>query len=237
MTGIGFGAGMGVVASSASSDSPLDTELLLGLGTVDSFHWAEAGITIVTGVSNWADQANSNDVANATGGEQPTIIETFGTNNRTALRFDGTDDYLDGAWARVMPYYGIVVCVPTRGGNTGKAVLDGSVVNKMLINTQSSTQMRFYGGQSINATSDIDAAQMITWQAIAGSGNSSIQINDETPVTGTSTEDANGLTVGANGSVANDCDTDVALIIIYTSITAPNLALAQAEINSYYALY
>ncbi|GEM_PF-4150300 len=64
---------------------------------------ADAGITIATGVSNWADQSgNGNDVSQATGGDQPTV-SPGALNGNDMLLFDGANHFLsrvDGWYTR-----------------------------------------------------------------------------------------------------------------------------------------
>ncbi len=58
----------------------------------------DAGITIATGVSNWADQSgNGNNATQGAGAFQPAFIASESAlNNRPVLSFDGTNDRMSG---------------------------------------------------------------------------------------------------------------------------------------------
>lgn len=208
---------------------------LLGLGTVDSLHWAEAGITIETGVSAWADQGpDGNDIVQAVTAAQP-LVQAAAIGGKPAIRSDGTDDFITGSWARPQPYTGLVVAVPSRAADSGQSMVDGAPGPWMLLDTFNTVTMRFFAGiDNINAASDIDAAQLLTY--VANGASSSLTINDGTPVTGNGTSAPGGLTLGARAGGSQFADCDIGIIVIYTAITAPKLAIAQALLSAYYSL-
>ncbi len=211
-------------------------DFLLGLGTVDSLHWAEAGITLETGVSAQADQSgNGHTVANSTGAEQPLVIAN-GIGGKPALRYDGTADFLVGSWARPQPHTSLTVLVPSRSASIAKFCLDGQG-QWMTLDCFTATTLRYFGDvDNITATSNIDAAQLVT--RVSDGASSSIQVNNGPPGTGNAPSAPGGLTMGSawSGS-SNHADTDISLNIIYIAITAPNLALAQAALNVHYTLF
>jgi hypothetical protein len=63
---------------------------------IAKYWWtADAGITESGGaVSAWVDQVGGLSIDQASGTLQPTLVTSTNLNNQNAIRFDGTDDYL-----------------------------------------------------------------------------------------------------------------------------------------------
>ena len=81
------------VPMAVSGAGPLDPLTIIG-GTPYFFYSGDLGVTIGTGVSNWADQSgNSRDASQGTGGAQPGYNASE-LNGRGVLTFDGTDDFM-----------------------------------------------------------------------------------------------------------------------------------------------
>ena len=88
----GFGSGGGAAGRADVGDAP-QTNLI--------YHWrADTEVTEATGVSNWGNQVDTNDLVQGTGANQPSYdaTETVGSlADAGAITFDGSNDSLIGA--------------------------------------------------------------------------------------------------------------------------------------------
>jgi len=73
---------------------------------LQAWYKADVGITIATGVSNWADKSgNARDVAQGTAANQPTFVSSA-VNGLPAVQFDGVNDFLvSGAFTTAQPLH------------------------------------------------------------------------------------------------------------------------------------
>jgi hypothetical protein len=92
--------------------------------------WARSdlGITIATGVSRWNDQsAVGNNLLQADTTKQMVYHASGGPNNRPYLAADGSNDYLQAAFALTQPHTVVAVVKPSPANKAGYAVIfDGA---------------------------------------------------------------------------------------------------------------
>lgn len=100
----------GVLAASAQSSTTSITGTVVSsdpqtiMGANCTARWKSTnGITIITGVSNWADLIGGVNLANATGANQPTFSATGGPNDKPYMTYDGSNDSLAATFARSAP--------------------------------------------------------------------------------------------------------------------------------------
>lgn len=230
---MGFGLGFaGGGRRRRRSGGPSLSAQMMGFGTMDSLHWATDGFA----PSQWDDlTGNGHHIYQGNGDKQPAKVDDV-INGQPVVRFDGVDDHMLASWVRPQPYTILTVCVPTRTGKTFVSILDGQNA-WILLDTWDAANIRFLaGGDSTLAPSTVTNPQLIT--AVANGDSGSLAVNDGTPSPGNGTFEPGGLILGARpGGTTNFGDTDIALVAIYTAITAENLANAKSALNAHYNLY
>jgi hypothetical protein len=151
-------------------------------------------------VSEWRDKSgNDRNATQGTSGSRPVIVSA-GQNGLSILRFDGSDDWLDAAYA--MPIHNIGVFV-TWKLNTGTALVDKTVMGMRPIadgRFYISSESHWKGAATINVTDNTD------WRVSYLSGSSTqalASINGGAVATASDTRTATtaNVIVGAGGFV------------------------------------
>lgn len=206
-------------------------------GKVNSIFLGDYGTSIDTGVETWTDQGPwGREVANATGSEQPTVIT--GQGSRDALRFDGSDDYLEGTWAMNKPQRVFSVAVLSRSAKDSSAGWDGYNPWLLLDTFIGTDGCRMFGGSDnltfAAATYPRDEVHLFDCHFTGASSTMSFAVDGDTPVTGNDNgaNDPSGLTVGAFSSVTVFGDTDVSCIVVYESVVGDPYTI----LSDYYGL-
>lgn len=172
-----------------------------------AWYKAEAGITTVTGVSQWNDQSgNARHLAQATTTKQPAYSLAAGPNGLPALTFDGTDDFLAVATfglAQPATYYLLLKQI---SWTSGDRIFDGSTVNQgtmLQSNPGSTPDINIASGSNVGPISNLAVGAWGVMAAVFNGASSSVQLNLGTPVTGDSgAANPGGLTLGADGPAA-----------------------------------
>jgi len=97
ITGNNILMGSGAGARVEMSDAP-QTNLI-------HHYRADQGVTIATGVSNWADQKGSVDFVQATTSKQPTYGATTGANGLDGITFGGSPHSMFANWNISQPFH------------------------------------------------------------------------------------------------------------------------------------
>ena len=131
---------------------------------------ADVGITVVTGVSVWADQSgNGHNLIQATPGNQPTYLLTGGPTGGPALGFTAANvQNMKATYTEVQPVERYVV---GKFGTTasGLTMFDGAAGgNSARVLQNSSSSWGISAGSTLNATTSYTSG---TWYALCGSFN------------------------------------------------------------------
>lgn len=203
--GPGFRAGPGYRAGPTVTTTPLTI-----LGSLAWWVRSDLGITIATGVSAWADQSgNGINFAQGTGASQPALVSAV-LNGKDAVRFDGSNDYLDAAWTRsapgTQPLYVWLVYSLTTWVSNDSIICDGSSTTGMGIRCRTATpELRMHNTTLVNANT---AAALSTPARLEMQyGNST---SDYLKIIGTSVTGANAGNSAGVGTVALGAQTPAA---------------------------
>lgn len=148
----------------------------------------------------------------------PNAQPTWGVDG---IKFDGSNDYLKTAAATLNQPVTIYAVLKQNTWITGRAIIDGKEVNKLLIQQTSGGQspnIRLYSdgaSPSIGALT-LGVPKIIT--AVVNGGSSLIKVNESTVVYGSLGGNApSGLIVAANGAESNFSDITVKAIYIFNT--------------------
>lgn len=195
----------------------------------DGTLWQDAGLTPVTSVGDvvgrMEDRAVSADHINqAVVANKPTL--QAGPNSTAAIRFDGTNDYLQGAFttggsiAQPTTIF-VVACLDTvaTNDNITRVLVDGDDAgNRQFIykaNVTDPDEWRISAGSSVSSsTSATD--DWIIWTVVFDGADSFAWNNGLLLCAGSAGANAiDGLTVGTNQGLTAYWDGDVAEVLIY----------------------
>ncbi len=109
-----------------------------------AWYKAGRGVTIVTGVSNWADQSlNARDLVQATTNKQPAFSATAGPNSTAAITGDGSNDNLKvtGGFTFAQPEQLFIVVKWNGVFASAEDPFDGNAGNSMRMRRNNTTQV------------------------------------------------------------------------------------------------
>ena len=198
-------------------------------------------------VGAWQDfSGNSNHAAQATTSKKP-LLKTGIVNGRDVVRFDGTDDWLMGAFGSglTQPFTVIIVtrlATAAVNDNAYYSVLDGDdLTNRMNIYktiVPSPDVWSIYAGAGLADGAANDSWNI--WSTLANGASSEYWINSVSKAAGDAgAQNPDGVTVGADaGGVGSWWDGDVAEILIYDpSLSTANRTALENYLNDRYAIY
>ena len=233
------GADTGAVTLSGAG-SPADVTNLTGW-------WAgDQGVTIVTGVSNWADQSgNGNALVQATTGKQP-VRDASALHGLPGIHADGVDDFLTAAFTLAEPYtISGVMRVATAGvagvhdiltdGN-GAQFLTGCVV------LDSTPQEYMYAGalSPTVPTAGNPFANYVTFMAVFNGSSSALYIGNtlyNSGNVGNSRGNPGGLTLFAAANGTRSSPGIVTELTIHSkAVTSGDRAILQTYLANKFAL-
>jgi len=174
-------------------------------------------------VGAWEDKtANEDDVTQGTADNKPTL-QTNELNGEPTLRFDGSNDYLQGAFttggALTQPFTLLAVAELTSTGSVYRYITDGDdASNRMVSGQRDDGDWWIYPGSPALAGDPSDTNWNI-WTVVYNGLSSQIWLNGVSEVSGEAgTDEADGLTVGGSYTgAASWWLGDIAEIIIYDS--------------------
>lgn len=182
---------------------------------------ADAGITIATGVSAWADQSgNGNTLTQGTGSLQPAFSAAGGPGGIPTVTGDNIDDYLSAAFA--LPAIGSVyLLMKQTTWGAAKSFFGGNAVNTFLIRDAllgATPQIETYNapaGGFIGPNGNLALATWAVVTAIFNGASSKIQVNLGAGVTGTAGNTApNGITLFATPGGFNSSNCSISEVIV-----------------------
>lgn len=206
---------------------------------------ADVGITKDGGnlVSNWADQSgNSNDVAQATGTNQPLWVDSAYASKPT-IRFDGVDNFLQKqpftAGGHTQPVTIFIVCkIPTDSGGNRMIYMAGTVspaTRNQLYTTDTVIGM-YAGAGPITVTKPTEALHYIT--SLWNGASSDTRVDGVSVVSGNAgTFTPNGMTLASQDTGSDYADIDICEVLFYdANITGTDLANIEAYLASRWGL-
>jgi len=169
-------------------------------------------------VSAWRDQTSyGRDVVQATENNKMSWAATGGPNGRPKLSADGISEYLRGTWTQAQPETVFMVLKPSVTSKSAfETCADGATASSSRIYLPAADAIALYaGGTPIAKACDADQWHYVT--AVIDGASSSISVDGGSPSTGNvGAAAANGLTLGARGSITLFCDSEFAEIIRFT---------------------
>ncbi len=204
---------------------------------------ADLGITISTGVSNWADQSgNSRDLSQGTGGNQPTLVSA-GFNGYDYIQFDGSNDFLSRVQALVQPIHVFIAFIADTWTASDAVIsfrdASSDPSDLRVAQVTSTPQIKQIGSSTGNTVSPTLGSRYLLQSFFSGA--SSFQaLNNDAAVTGTTVNnDATHFILGASGlGGGNAGDINVAELVIFNAeVTGADLTALKTYFNSRYALW
>jgi len=190
------------------------------LSGVLSWHRADQGVTIATGVSQWNDLGGSGDTnrnaAQATGGNQPSAPATNSKlNNQLSITFASSQRLVTGTYS-TPPAAPLTLIAVFSDGATGKVVLDSLSGDSQACIVQYNNSIGFkLGGTSFLSGSAYDTNGHLFVGQLNGASSSERKDNMTTPdVSGTTTFAATGFTFGDDRAGGANAGVKIAEIAI-----------------------
>ena len=208
---------------------------------------ANEGITIATGVSNWADQSgNGNNAFQATSGNQPTLLSPSINFNPT-ISFNGTSQSFNTPLSinqSVMPDATIIAVyrpdIDDAGsvwgednGGWDRFLLDDAAVAAVINNMVSNGSG---GNNNINnlfVANQINITSILYDNTVSNGSNVYVNGTNESTFTSNQTSTSNNLQIGALGSSNFHFDGQIAEVIVYNSLLS---ATDRQKTESYLAI-
>lgn len=214
------------IAAYPGAAAPTDPLVTLG---ANCLQWCrgDLGVTIGTGVSDWADQSgNGFHYAQVTGAAQPTFGATDGPNSTPALTFDGVDDVLSAAGLNLpapgtTPTWIWIVLKQIAWTNGRRIVAPVSLTTRVALSQSTlSPSLEQFNGVSANLN---NGATLGSWVAVqsyySNTVNDFIGVNDVALVTGTSAGNNSGATGRTLGGAAASLFSNTAVAeIVYANV-------------------
>ena len=233
----------GVVASGTASGF-LPTDL------ADLFAWyrGDLGVTIATGVSEWADQSgNGHDLVQATGANQPTYGATL-INSQPGMTLDGTNDSLScTGLSQAQPLHSFIVYRPiTWVDNDIILGFDSTSDLEAAMQTSggASPETSIRQGESFVCTVSPTLETAYLLQSFLSGASSFLALNDgaadQVPAPQANTATLDHIALGTKNPVSTtQCGNfEICELIICTAqITGADLTSLMAYINARYALW
>jgi hypothetical protein len=177
-----------------------------------------ASVVIGTGVSTWKDQSgNSNDLVQATGGNQPTYS---GSGTSSTITFDGTNDYLSVSFTQSQPTT-IYIILDQVTWTSIDPIYDGPAgFASMTLFQYNATPGLSMNGGSLGIV-NVGGCTLGTYFVVTcvwNGASSSISINDGTKTTGNcGTTAPGGLILGAFGGLSSFGNIAVKQVLYYSA--------------------
>jgi hypothetical protein len=178
-------------------------------------------------VSQWSDlSGNGYDVAQATSANQPTTGSRT-LNGLNVLDFDGSSDYLQGAFGVTLTQPNTIFAVFKRDSAGTMFLYDGIDSSNRHAQYFSSGNYKAFAGTTINGGT-VDTDPHIS-RAVFNGSSSSLFIDGSSVVAGDAGAlSLNGITLGAQYTAANVLDGAIAeLIVVDGTLTADEITLVE----------
>ena len=178
--------------------------------------WSAKGLELSDqdSVNSWEDETgNGHDL---TAGSAPTFI-TDGINGNPAVRFDGTNNYLDVAFSALSQPNNIYAVFRYRSINNDNDTLydaEADPSDRNLFNQPSNDDFRIFAGEALDG-GNADTNPHISSALFNGSSSTHRIDGAEVASGDAGTESLDGFTVGANRGDANNAPIDIGEILIY----------------------
>lgn len=195
--------------------------------------WYRADNVTLNGgdVSAWPNGGTAGaarDIAQATPALQPLYHATGGPNSQPYVEFDGIGQYLRGTWTQAQPHHVFLVAMISQTDTVGACILDGSSVATSEIYISGHGCTNATAGSAVGVVEPGDAWARIEVAFNGASSRMRVGSTERDPCNAGS-NDAGGLTIGCNGSLASYADGLVAEVIRY------NRELSSVEITQVHA--
>jgi len=203
---------------------------------------ADVGITKDGGdlVSNWADQSgNSNDLAQATGTNQPLWVDSAHASKPT-IRFDGVDNFLQiqpfATGSHTQPVTIFIVCtIPSDSGGNRMIYMAGTVggATRCQFYTNGTPKYGIYAGSAEVFSAEAPSTALAYFTVKYNGASSEVRRNTTQIISGNpGANNPNGMTLASQDAGADFANIDICEVLFYdASITGTDLT----DIETYLA--
>jgi hypothetical protein len=198
-------------------------------------------LTDGTAVSDWTDMSGAgHDLLQATGANQP-IYKLAIINGHNVVRFDGTDDYMQGLWTQAQPVDTFLV-IQVVADQSNQALCDGGVnLGGQIYESAFGAAMNIstYAGSFGPVATSVPSRPAHLWEFVENGASSSLAMDNTSAVTGDAgTNSPGGLTLAARGGATNFAQIDVAEAFMFNRVlNGTERGEMQAYVDSRYALW
>lgn len=206
------------------------------LGQCQLWVRADRGITIATGVSQWADQSGlGHHLLQGTAGFQPLVTAAnAGFNNCATVDFDGVDDLLQGAWTLPQPAQIYIVGQWNTAFAATSTIVDGLTgdTGRLMRVAVATLRQRGGGGAPVNNDQVAQTPQVKHFYTLDFNGASS-QMKTDGVLQGTTANlgavALGGITLGSFGTPFDFASASIAEVIVYGRVLS---AGEEARVNA-----
>lgn len=180
---------------------------------------SDTGITIATGVSDWADQSgNSNHLTQVTGTRQPTVVAAA-LNGLDGIQFDGTSDLMNSpAFARTAPSTVFLVMRQDTWTANDFVFESGTAGSFSMFQRTATPNVAMTSGVNLdNGNLAVGTFALVT--CIFNGASSVFQVASTTESTGdTGAGAANGFTLGARPTTTGFSNITVMEVVVMSGV-------------------
>ncbi|AFH22952.1 hypothetical protein OSG_eHP39_00060 [environmental Halophage eHP-39] len=163
-------------------------------------------------VSTFEDQANNNDL---TAGTAPTYKTNIVNSSLDVVRFDGSDDYLNTSFTQIsQPITFGLLAVCRDGSEDFEVAFDGDSADSMDFRTDNTNSWQLQVANNIAGGSQDTNTHI--WTGLFDGANTKLRVDGTQVASGdVGTSSVAGLTMGAQGSIANFGKWDIVEHLLY----------------------
>lgn len=185
------------------------------LSNLEAWYRLGMGITIATGVSQWADQSgNARHLAQAATGNQPLL------QGDNSLLFDGVDDQMKvtGGFTLNQPET-VYLLMKQVSWTLNETFTDGNTSAKMSIfqNTATPT-IALFAGNTTGSNNNLAVGTYAAVAAVFNGASSFLQVNNTAATTGNAgAANAGGFSIGCDATPGSYANFQVKEVIVYSA--------------------
>ena len=197
------------------------------------------GVLVAGAVENWVGYLNGIVLTQANGALQP-MLTADQINGQPALVFDGTDEYLQGAFTEIeQPNTIIIVCSEPTDTGAARVMYDGREITKRhtLFENGATSTYRLLGtpGVSQNTNQAIGVAGTFRiWSTIFRGATSVFRVNGTTKTIAGAlgASGLTGLTLGSKQNGTQSADTKITdVLVVNGAMTVTQFEITKTYLN------